>query len=111
LAELSRIVFDIGKFHNVIIIVTSPDGEPVSSYPAVTELINKSLPFDLVYKHPIKLRDGTLLGRVVIKRSQQLAMGLNDITLLVGAIVTIFMGSWIWHLKFSRPIVLDILFA
>jgi signal transduction histidine kinase/CheY-like chemotaxis protein len=109
LEELSRIVFDIGKFHNVIIIITSPDDEPVASYPAVTSLIDKSLSFDLVYKHPIQLRDGTLLGRVVIKRSKQLFMGLNDITLLVGAIVAIFMGSWVWHLKFSKPMVSDIL--
>lgn len=110
LEELSRIVFDIGKFHNVIIIITSPDDEPVASYPAVTGLIDKSLSFDLVYKHPIQLQDGTLLGRVVIKRSkQQLFMGLNDITLLVAAIVAIFMGSWVWHLKFSKPMVSDIL--
>lgn len=109
LEELSRIVFDIGKFHNVIIIVTSPDDEPIASYPAVTGLIDKSLSFDLVHNHPIQLRDGTLLGKVVIKRSKQLFMGLNDITLLVGAIVAIFIGSWVWHLKFSKPMVSDIL--
>lgn len=108
LEELSRIVFDIGKFHNVIIIVTSPDDEPVASYPAVTGLIDKSLSFDLVYRHPIQLRDGTVLGRVVIKRSKQFFMGLNEITLLVGTIVTIFIGSWVWHLKFSKPMVSDI---
>lgn len=109
LEELSRIVFDIGKFHNVIIIVSSPDDEPVASYPAVTGLIDKSLSFDLIYRHPIKLGDGTLLGSVVIKRDKQPFMGMNDMTWLVLAIVAIFIGSWVWHLKFSRPMVSDLL--
>ncbi len=107
--ELSDIVFDIGKLYNVVIIVSTPDDEPVVSYPAVTELISKSLSFNLVYKHPIELRDGTLLGNVVIKRAEQLIMGLSDITLFVGAIVMIFLASWLWHLKFSKPMVTDVL--
>ncbi len=40
LGELSEVVFDIGKFHNVIIIITSPEGVPVASYPAAVGLIN-----------------------------------------------------------------------
>ncbi len=107
--ELSGIVFDIGKFYNVVIIISTPDDEPVASYPAVTELISESLSFDLVYQHPIELRDGTLLGSVAIKRAEQLIMGLNDMTLLVGAIVMIFLASWLWHLKFSKPMVTDVL--
>lgn len=105
--ELSRIVFDIGKFHNVIIIVTSPDDKPVASYPAVVELVNSSLSFNIVHKHTIKL-DGVVLGRVVIKRTRQFRTGLNDATFLVGAVLIVFIGSLIWQLKFSKLMVFDI---
>ncbi len=49
------------------------------------------------------------MGRVVIKRAKQHSLGLNDATLLVGAILIIFLGNSIWQLKFSKPMVSEIL--
>lgn len=109
LKDLSKLVYDIGKFHDMIIIIMSPDNKPVVSYPAVTGLIDKSLSFDLVYNQPISLQDGSVLGYVVIKQTKQLFIGINDISLLIGTIVAIFVASCLWQLKFSKPMVSDIL--
>lgn len=108
LEELSRIVYDIGKYHDVIIIINSPNDETVASYPAVMGMIDRSLPFDLTYKQPIKLQDGAVLGRVIIKKTKQLMMGFHDITWLVSMILLVFIGSSLWQLKFSKPMVKDI---